>query len=220
MADSNANQLPNVRRSLQALALLAILAGLAGCGDQARPAAPAKPRRDGAGIPASLLAAERPIGRGERFHPSVTGAVPGQCTPTLGRRIASHVELFGAGQVILISAGVGTAPPRRSFAGRITGARCFGSVVTLDPTGTVYSRPGRRLTLADLFSAWGQPLSDTRIGSFTGGPVRVYVDGRAQPGSPLTVPLGAHAEIVLEVGPAVPPHRRFVFPPNPAPGTR
>jgi hypothetical protein len=75
-------------------------------------------------------------------------------------------------------------------------------------------------TLADLFTAWGQRLSGTRIGSFTGGPVRVYVDGRRRRGSPLTVPLAEHAEIVLEVGPGVPPHRRFAFPPNPAAGTR
>ena len=97
----------------------------------------------------------------------------------MGRRIAAHVELFGAGRVILIAAGIGTAPPRRSVAGRITRARCFGSLVTLDPTGTVYARPGQRLTLPDLFGAWGQRLSPTRIASFSGGRVRVYVDGRS-----------------------------------------
>jgi hypothetical protein len=203
-----------------ASALALATAVLAGCGAQSRPAAPAKPWRDGGGIPASLRAGERPIGRGKRFHPPVTGAVPGVCRPTLGRRIAAHVELFGAGRVILIATGVGTAPPRRSVVGRITRARCFGSLVTLDPTGTVYARRGQRLTIADLFGAWGQPLSPTRIASFTGGRVRVYVDGRIRHGSPLTVPLTDHAEIVLEIGPRVPPHPRFAFPPEPAAGTR
>ncbi len=146
--------------------------------------------------------------------------MPGVCRRTLGRRMAAHVELFGSGRVILIATGLGTAPPRRSVAGRITRARCFGSLVTLDPTGTVYARPGQRLTIADLFRAWGQPLSPTRIASFTGGRVRVYVDGRIRHGSPLMVPLTEHAEIVLEIGPRVPPHRRFTFPSNPAGGTR
>ena len=36
----------------------------------------------------------------------------------------------------------------------------------------------------------------------------------------LMVPLTEHAEIVLEIGPRVPPHRRFTFPSNPAAGTR
>jgi hypothetical protein len=200
--------------------MAALAAAMAGCGAQTRPAAPAKPRRDGAGIPASLRAGERPIGRGKRFNPPVTGAVPGSCRPTLGPRLAAHVELFGAGRVILIAAGIGTAPPRRSVAGRITSARCFGSLVTMDPTGTVYARPRQRLTLGDLFGAWGQRLSATRIASFTGRRVRVYVDGRVRRGSPLSVALTEHAEIVLEVGPHVPPHRRFTFPPDPAAGTR
>ena len=205
-------------RSWLALGLAAAV--LAGCGAHSRPSAPAKPRRAGAGIPASLLAGERPIGRGERFYPPVTGPVPGACRPQLGRRIAAHVELFGAGQVILLAAGIGAAPPRRTLDGRIIGARCFGSLVTLDPTGTVYARPGPGLTLATLFKAWGQQLSETRIGGFTGGAVRVYVNGRRRRGTPLTVALRRHAEIVLEVGPGVPPHRRFVFAPSPAPGIR
>ena len=205
---------------LRVAATATLVTAMAGCGAQARPAAPAKPRRDGAGIPASLRAGERPIGRGERFNPPVTGTVPGSCRPTLGPRLAAHVELFGAGRVILIAAGIGTTPPRRSEAGRITRARCFGSLVTLDPTGTVYARPGQRLTLRDLFGAWGQRLSATRIASFSGRRVRVFIDGRVRRGSPLNVPLTEHAEIVLEVGPHVPPHRRFTFPPAPAAGTR
>jgi hypothetical protein len=211
-----------MRRSpaLRIAATAAVAAAMAGCGAQTHPAAPVKPRRAGAGIPASLRAGERPIGRGRRFNPPVTGTVPGSCRPTLGPRVAAHVELFGAGRVILIAAGIGTTPPRRSVAGRITSARCFGSLVTLDPTGTVYARPGQRLTLGDLFGAWGQRLSPTRIASFTGRRVRVYVDGHVRRGSPISVPLTEHAEIVLEVGPRVPPHRRFTFPPDPAAGTR
>ncbi len=99
-------------------------------------------------------------------------------------------------------------------------AGCFGELVTLDPTGTVYFRPGAHLTLGDLFGAWGQTLSATRIASFSGGRVRVYVDGKARSGSPRVVPLKDGEEIVLEVGPHVPPHRGFRFPKGPSPDLR
>jgi hypothetical protein len=80
-------------------------------------------------------------------------------------------------------------------------------------------RPGARLSVADLFRSWGQPLSARRLGPFRGR-VRVYVGGRrvrggpGSPGVPGTVRLTRHAEIVLEVGPYVPPHPAYTFPPG------
>jgi hypothetical protein len=47
-----------------------------------------------------------------------------------------------------------------------------------------------------LFRSRGQPLSATRLASFR------------------AVPLTRHAEIVLEVGPHVPPHSSYAFPPG------
>jgi hypothetical protein len=195
----------------RAAGLLLAAAFVAGCGS----ATPVKQRRTGGGIPASLLAAERPIGRGPRFQPPVSGPAGGACTTPLGGRLQAHIELFGANRVVLLATGIGTSPPRRISDGRLTRARCFGDVVTLDPTGTVYFRPGATLTVGDLFRAWGQPLTPTRIASFTGGRVRVYVNGHRSSLSPRAVPLTQDAEIVLEVGPRVPPHRRFVFPVRP-----
>lgn len=142
----------------------------------------------------------------------------GTCTTPLGRRNAVHVEIFGADLVVLMPAGIGTRPPRRLTDGRVVGATCFGELVTLDPTGTVYLRSGHRVTLGDLFDDWGQPLTATRIASFTGGQVRVYVNGRRRRGAPRSVPLTTGSEIVLEVGPQVPPHRHFTFPSAPAAG--
>jgi hypothetical protein len=158
----------------------------------------------------------RPIGRGLRFRPPVRGAVFGACTEPLGRRLQAHVEIFGADRVVLLAPGIGTRAPRRLSAGRLTHARCFGDLVTLDPTGSVYMRPGRTATLGELFRAWGQPLGRERIASFTGGRVRVYVNGVAHPGSPNSVPITEDAEIVLEIGPRVPPHRHFAFPQAPS----
>ena len=142
--------------------------------------------------------------------------MPGPCTTPLGRRLRAHVEIFGADRVVLLAAGIGTRPPRRLSDGHLTDARCFGDLVTLDPTGTVYFLPAGRPTLGALFAAWGHALTGHRIASFTGGRVRVYVDGRPWRRSPGAVPITRDAEIVLEVGPQVPPHTHFTFPPAPA----
>ncbi len=198
-------------------AALAASALLAACGGGR--AAPAKPQRAGGGIPASLLAGLRTVGIGERFHPPATGPVLGSCRPAFGARIAAHVELFAANHVVLIAGGIGAAAPRTVVDARITRARCFGSVVTLDPTGIVYARAGAMLTLADLFRSWGQPLSATRLGAFgapDGPHVTVYIGGRLRRLAPRRVALTNHAEIVLEIGPHVPPHASFTFPPLPS----
>ncbi|MCL2418723.1 MAG: hypothetical protein FWD04_05490 [Conexibacteraceae bacterium] len=207
-----------MRRASIFLCLAATL-GLAGCGSGSVPVA--KQRRATGGIPPGLLSEARPIGRGPRFQPPLSGPVPGDCLTRLGRREQAHIELFGANRVVLLAAGIGTRAPREFSDGRLVRAACFGDLVTLDPTGTVYFRPGTRLTVGDLFTAWGQPLTTTRIASFSGGGrVRVYVDGHLRPGSPRAVPLSADAEIVLEVGPRVPPHSRFTFPRRPSPELR
>ncbi len=170
-----------------------------------------------AGIPAALLRESRPIGRGSRFQPPVRGPVTGACRTELGRRHGVHVELFAADRVVVFARGIGVRPPLSLSGGRIARARCYGEVVTLEPTGVVLVRPGMRLHMRDLFRAWGQPLSRRRLGSFTapgGTQVAVFVGGRRWHGSPGAVPLRAHSEIVLEVGPRVPPHTSYTFPPE------
>jgi hypothetical protein len=141
----------------------------------------------------------------------------GRCDRRLGRRYGLHVEVFGADRVVIVPAGIGTRPPRHLSAGRISSAGCYGSLVTLEPTGLVLVRPGRRLTLSHLFRSWGQPLSQWRLASFTepaGRRIGVFVDGRPWHGAPGSVPLVRHAEIVLEAGPHVPPHSSYAFPPG------
>jgi hypothetical protein len=89
--------------------------------------------------------------------------------------------------------------------------------VTIDPTGLVLVRSGLHLKLSDLFGAWGQRLSPTRLASFSAPPgtrVAAFVNGRPAHASPQDVPLRRHAEIVLEIGPHVPPHRSYAFPPG------
>jgi hypothetical protein len=210
--------------------LVGLLVGVTACGparpgasQAARAASQSAARAAGQPIPSSpaipraLLSEARPIGTGPRFHPLATGPVSGPCTSGLGARDGVHVEVFAANRVLLLPAGIGTKSPRDLLDGRITRAQCYGQLVTLDPTGVVLVRPGARLTLGVLFRSWGEPLSLTRLASFSapaGTHVTVFVDGRAWHGGPAAVPLTRHAEIVLEVGPYVPPHLSYTFPPG------
>ena len=112
-----------------------------------------------------------------------------------------HVEVFGADRVVLVPAGMGVMPPVRRSPGRVSSAGCYGGLVTLEPTGVVLVRPGSRLTLSDLFRAWGVPLAMRQLASFrapTDGDVAVFVDGHRWRGEPGRVRLSRHAEIVLE----------------------
>ena len=167
--------------------------------------------------PPALVAQARPIGRGPSFQPPPRGPIPGACERALGPRDGVHVEVFAANRVVLLPAGIGTRPPRAVEAGRISSARCYGDLVTLDPTGLVLVRPGSHLTIADLFRAWGEPLSAHRLASFSSAAnawVAAFVDGRPWPGPPGKAPLSRHLEIVLEIGPYVPPHASYTFPPG------
>lgn len=189
---------------------LLVAALLSGCGSS-------RHATTGSSLPADLVAQSRPIGRAPAFHPPATGPVLGDCRGQLGARRGVHVELFAANRVVLIASGIGTRGPRQFSSGRISSARCYGDLVTLEPTGVVLVRRDSALTLSDLFRSWGQPLSSTRLASFSaraGERVDGFVDGRPWHGPPGRVPLRPHAEIVLEVGPHVPPHRSYTFPPG------
>jgi hypothetical protein len=183
---------------------------LLGCGSAKQPP-------NTTGISPTLAVQTRPIGSGPRFRSPARGPVIGRCRPRLGPRYGVHVELFAANRVVLVPAGIGTQPPRRRFAGRITAARCYGDLVTVEPTGVVLVRPGARPSLTSLFRGWGQALSARRLASFPAAPgarVAVFVDGRRWLGAPDSVPLAQHSEIVLEVGPYVQPHVSYRFPPQ------
>jgi hypothetical protein len=195
----------------------AALALLAGCGGATKRAAPPTAVA-GAPIPAPLLAEARPIGVGPRFDPAATGPPIGACRRRLGARIESHVEVFAANRVVILPAGIGTRPPRTAIAGTVTGASCYGELVTLQPTGVILTRPGSDARISDLFHSWGQRLTRSRLASFRasgGTQVTAYVDGRLWRAAPGAIPLAPHAEIVVEIGPHVPPHKHFAFPPGP-----
>jgi hypothetical protein len=169
-----------------------------------------------AGCGSSAVTATNPtyipltVGSGRAYRPPP--AAHGACRPDVGARRGVHVELFAHRHVVLVPAGIGVRGPR--FAGAyVRGGRCFGALVTLEPTGVVEVGGGRH-TVGDLFAAWGQPVSSTRLAGFSGGRVVAWVDGRPVGGDPATIGLRRHAEIVLEIDGYVPPHRSYDFPPG------
>lgn len=157
---------------------------------------------------ATLALAPFPIGAGPRFHPAP--AARGACIAaplTAGRRV--HLELFAAGRVVVVPAGIGLRGARFRF-GRAVAARCRGALWTADPSGVVRFAGAR--TLGDLFRVWGRTLERDRLLDFRGR-VRLYRNGLRLPVDPVRLVLRDRDEVVLEVGPYVPPHRMFRFPP-------
>jgi hypothetical protein len=115
-----------------------------------------------------------------------------------------HLELFAQRRVVLIPPGIGVAPPRTRTGAYVRGGRCSYPLRTREPTGVIEVRVRpRAMTLGQFFAIWGQPLRG-----------RAYVDGRRWRGDPRRIPLGRHAQIVLEVGGYVRPHARYGFPPG------
>ena len=187
------------------LALVLAAAGLAGCGAQA-------------GDP-SLT--PRRVGDGALFRqPSLSSAVARaravgamRCTSDRAPRFGAHLELFAAGRVVIVPAGIGLAPPRRRDGAYVASARCAYPLATREPTGVIEVADGHRATLGDLFALWGRPLGHAQLAGFHGR-VTAHVDGRLYRGDPRTVPLTRHAQIVLQVGPRVVPHASYRFPPG------
>jgi pimeloyl-ACP methyl ester carboxylesterase len=154
-----------------------------------------------------------PIGRGALFHPSARVPAAGPGCATGGKRYGVHLELFARGFVALVPKGIGVAQPFTTRGAFVEPRGCTYSLRTLDPTGVIEVRAGTKATLGDFFELWGAPLSRTRFAGFT-GLVRAYVGGRPWRGDPGAIPLTRHAQIVLEIGPFIPPHRTYLFRPG------
>lgn len=160
-----------------------------------------------------------PIGRGPRFElPPGRRADRGQpirglrCGRADGAWAEAHVEVFALGRVVVLPPGIGVAAPRRQVGAVVRSGRCAYPVRTVDPTGIVRFRPGRGLDLGDVLAVWGRPLSRRRLLGFRSRDgVRVYVGGRRVATAPGAVPLRPRAEIVVEIGAYVPPHRSYLF---------
>jgi hypothetical protein len=138
-----------------------------------------------------------PIGPTAAFRPSAGGDPFTAACPAAGT-FRVHVELYADKNVVIVPAGIGA---------------CADPVRTRTPTGVVEVAVGTPHTVGELFRAWGQPLGAHRLASFRStSAVRAYLNGRRTAGPPAAIPLRPGAEIVLEIGGYVPPHRLFLFP--------
>jgi hypothetical protein len=209
---------------LTALALAASACTACGATSLTPRARPGTRYADDASVLAVDLARTRPIGQGAAFRP-VPGGNPAvgagarvgplRCRSSNSSSYGAHVELFAYDRGVQVPAGIGISGARRRGAFVVSG-RCHYALSTVDPTGVVqvqHQTSSSTPTVGDLFALWGQPLSRNRLASFP-GPVIAFIDGRRWAGDPRSIPLRRHAQIVLEVGPLVPPHPSYLFPPG------
>lgn len=163
-----------------------------------------------------------PIGAAPGFHPPALSRpvatrreVAGlRCERESGTRFGVHLELFARGRVVIVPAGIGVAPPWSNPRPHVVSGACSYAARTTTPTGVIEVRTGRELTLRDFFAVWGQSLGERRLAGFRAPPrqdIRAYVAGSRWRGSVRAIPLARHAEIVLELGPYIPPHSTFLF---------
>lgn len=193
-----------------------LLAGAAAAGLAVSSAAPGR-SADSAAVLALDLARTRPLGPGARFRPAplrLSGARVGslRCLPGSQSAYGAHIELFAADHEVMVPAGIGIASAQRRGP-FVASGRCSYPLSTVDPTGVIRVRRTRHTTptVGELFALWGQPLSRSRLAGFP-GPVRAFLDGGRWRADPRTIPLDRHAQVVLEVGPAVAPHPSYLFP--------
>ncbi len=137
-----------------------------------------------------------PIGVGAGYHPTANRPAATLACGPLGTRYRVHLELFASRQVVIVPAGIGG---------------CSAPLRTTAPTGVVEVARRARRTLGDVFAVWGRKLGLDGFLTFRGR-VSAFVDGRRWTGDPRRIVLRPQAEIVLEVGGYVAPHRDYLFP--------
>jgi hypothetical protein len=128
--------------------------------------------------------------------------------------IHPHVSLIVNGKQMQIPQGIGFG-----LGSAQNPQGCLYWIHTHDASGIIHIEApqieapvGGPYTLGMLFDIWGQPLGDSNIAGQK-GVVTAYVNGTKYDGDLRAIPLRAHSEITLEVGPVVPPPS-YTFPPN------
>ena len=125
--------------------------------------------------------------------------------------VHSHLAIFDRGVQVQVPAFLGMASlsPTQGCLYWIH-THDYSGIIHIE-AGSVAAPNGRNYTLGNLFDIWGQPLSRTQVGLFT-GPVTAFVNGAPYNGDLAAIPLRSHQQIVLEVGTPVVPPPNYVFP--------
>ena len=120
------------------------------------------------------------------------------CDAQEGQRIHihQHLAIFDHGKPVLIP----------QYIGIPEAARCIYWLHTHTPDGIIHieAPKDRSFTLGDFFSVWGEPLDRKHAGpahTKPGERERVWLNGKVYNGDPARIPLTAHADIVIQVGP-------------------
>jgi hypothetical protein len=162
------------------------------------------------------------IGNDRRYRPPSLGQRAARGGPVNGMRCTdrprertygAHLELFANKKVVIVAPGIGVAPPRTRTGAYVDDGRCRYPLRTHEPTGVIEVANGERRppTLGDLFDIWGQPLGRSRMVGFKGR-VTAHVGGTRWRRNPRDIPLARHAQIVLQTGGYIRPHRTYNFP--------
>ena len=145
---------------------------------------------------ALTLAASRAGAQGPTPSGETVGGI--SCDAQEGQRIHIHQHL------VIVDHGKPVDIPARI--GIPAGKRCLYWLHTHTPDGMLHIEAplDRTFTLGDFFTVWGQPLSSTSAAAAHVGKhekVKVWLDGKAYTKDPRSIPLLAHADIVIQVGP-------------------
>jgi hypothetical protein len=137
--------------------------------------------------PAAVLIAA--LATGQPVGPHHVGC---DVTEMSGEHVHAHLRIEHNGTAVPVPADIGLVVAAHAVI-------CLYWLHTHDASGTIHvEAPGGNFTLADFFAVWGQPLSRTRVGPYTGH-VRAYVNGAAYTGAPQNIPLLDDEHITLRI---------------------
>lgn len=129
---------------------------------------------------------------------TIDGVACDTATPTV--HIHAHLTLIADGEQRAIPLAVGSPDPFE-VENFVIAAGCFYWLHTHDATGIVHLEApvSTPLTLGQFFEIWGQPLTRTNVGGFSGD-VTAYLDSTRYDGDLGAIPITAHEQITLIVG--------------------
>ncbi|MGA7747706.1 MAG: hypothetical protein WBA06_07640 [Candidatus Aquilonibacter sp.] len=137
--------------------------------------------------PAAVLIAA--LATGQPVGPDHVGC---DVTEVFTEHLHAHLAIEHRGARVRVPANIGLVTAGYAVL-------CLYWLHTHDDSGTIHvEAPGGNFRLADFFAVWGQPLSATRVGPYTGH-VRAYVDGAPYLGAPQNIPLRDGEHITLRI---------------------
>lgn len=144
----------------------------------------------------ALVAASASPAHGQAMGQPINGI---SCDAQEGQRIHIHQHLM------IIDHGKEITIPQ--YIGIPSASRCIYWLHTHTPDGIIHVEApmDRSFTLGDFFAVWGQPITRKHVASAQtkskSDKTRVWLNGALWNGDPAKIPLVAHADIVIQVGP-------------------